>query len=118
MFMASILAASDFNYVWIIAGIGAAIGFISGGTGCGKVEDRVKRLSRQVSDLEQKLDSLLKHQGIELPAPVSDLSPEVQRMAQDPHQKIAAIKLYREEHPGAGLAEAKKRIEEFFNTGR
>ena len=39
-------------------------------------------------------------------------------MAKDPHQKIAAIKLYREERPGTGLAEAKERIERFYNTGR
>jgi hypothetical protein len=60
--------------------------------------------------LEDKLDALLKHHGIELP---SRLSPEVQRLAKDPSQKIAAIKLHREQNPGLGLAEAKKEIEDF-----
>jgi hypothetical protein len=61
--------------------------------------------------LERKLDALLKHQGIELP---SGLSPEVRLMAEDPSQKIAAIKLYREENPGVGLREAKDKIEEIY----
>ena len=61
----------------------------------------------------------MKHQGIEMPSfPPCALSPEVQLMAKDPSQKIAAIKLYREEHPGTGLREAKERIEEFSKTGR
>ena len=60
--------------------------------------------------LDRKLDALLKHQGIDLP---SRLSPEVQRLAGDPRQKIAAIKLHREQNPGLGLAEAKAEIEDF-----
>jgi ribosomal protein L7/L12 len=77
------------------------------------------RLERQVQELQQKLDALLKHQGIEMPAPPpSDLSPEVQLLARDPDQKIAAIKLYRKEKRGVGLAGAKERIEEFYRSGR
>jgi len=60
--------------------------------------------------LERKLDALLKHHGVE---PPSRLSPEVQRMARDPRQKIAAIKLHRDQNPGLGLAEAKAEIEDF-----
>jgi hypothetical protein len=48
----------------------------------------------------------------------TDLSSEVQRLAQDPKQLIAAIKLYRREHPSAGLAEARERIEQFRLQGR
>ncbi len=62
--------------------------------------------------LERKLDALLKHHGVELPM---RLSPEVQLMTKDPKQKIAAIKLYREENPGVGLVEAKEKIEEIYN---
>jgi ribosomal protein L7/L12 len=54
-----------------------------------------------------------------MPAPPpSGLSPEVELLAQDPSQKIAAIRLYREENPGVGLAEAKTKIEEFYKSGR
>ncbi len=65
--------------------------------------------------LERKLDALLKHHGIEFPA---GLSPEVQRLARDPAQKIAAIKLHREDHPGLGLAEAKADIEDFIEGAK
>jgi hypothetical protein len=61
--------------------------------------------------LERKLDALLKHQGVSLP---SRLSPEVQCLAKDPNQKIAAIKLHREQNPGLGLAEAKAELEDFI----
>jgi len=60
--------------------------------------------------LEVKLDAILKHHGIESP---TALSPEVQALARNPAQKIAAIKRHREQHPGLGLAEAKKDIEDF-----
>jgi len=39
-------------------------------------------------------------------------------MAGDPSQKIAAIKLFREENPGTGLREAKEAIEEFVKYRR
>jgi ribosomal protein L7/L12 len=67
--------------------------------------------ARQRVDLrrvERKLDALLQHEGIELP---SRLSPEVKRMASDPTQKIAAIRLHRQQNPGLGLAEAKEDVE-------
>ena len=63
-----------------------------------------------VRRLERKVDALLQHHGIAAPSP---LSPEVQRMAKDPAQKLAAIKLHREQNPGLGLAEAKAEVEEF-----
>jgi ribosomal protein L7/L12 len=61
--------------------------------------------------LDIKLDALLKAQGIEWHSP--SLSPEVQALALD-QGKIAAIKLYRDEHPGTGLAEAKAEVEAFI----
>ena len=82
------------------------------------MEAKVNRLTFQVADLQNRLDALLKHQGVVMPTSISDLSAELQMMAKDPHQKIAAIKLYREERPGTGLAEAKERIERFYTTGR
>jgi UDP:flavonoid glycosyltransferase YjiC (YdhE family) len=68
-------------------------------------------------ELQRKLDALLKHQGIEIPPPpASVLSPEVERLANDPKTKIAAIKLYRQENPGTGLREAKELIEAFHES--
>jgi len=61
--------------------------------------------------LERKLDALLKHQGVSLP---SRLSPDVQSLAKDPKQKIAAIKLHREQNPGLSLADAKAEVEDFI----
>ncbi len=71
---------------------------------------------RQRVDLrrvEQKLDALLRHNQLELP---TTLSAEVRRLASDPQQKIAAIKLHREE-TGVSLAEAKAAVEEFMGKG-
>ncbi|MGH7970678.1 MAG: hypothetical protein ACREIC_18280 [Limisphaerales bacterium] len=63
------------------------------------------------------MDALLKYHGVELPPlPPSGLSPEVERLASDPSGKIQAIKLYREQNPGVGLAEAKAKIEAFFKS--
>ena len=72
------------------------------------------RLESQVQDLQRKVDALLKfHRISPPPPPPSGLSPEVEAMARFPEQKIAAIKRYRDENPGVGLAEAKTKIEEF-----
>jgi ribosomal protein L7/L12 len=77
----------------------------------------VQLLALQVRDLQKKLDALLKHQGVEMPPPpASGLSPELERLASLPDTKIAAIKLYRQENPRAGLREAKEKIEAFYKT--
>lgn len=79
--------------------------------------NRLAQIERQLGSLHKKLDTLTAHMGIEQP-PVSPsgLSPEVQALAVNPAQKIAAIKLYRDQNPGVGLAEAKQKIEEFYNS--
>jgi ribosomal protein L7/L12 len=71
------------------------------------------RKSADSRRIERKLDALLKHQGIS--APQAGLSEEVQRLARDPAQKIAALKLHREQ-TGLGLAEAKEDIEDFIKS--
>lgn len=77
------------------------------------------RFERRLNSLEQKLDALLKHEGIQPPPPPpSGLSQEVQQLARDPSKKIEAINLYRQQNPGVGLAEAKAKIEEFAEGGR
>ena len=65
--------------------------------------------------MERKLDALLQHQGI---VPPSQLSPEVQRLAEDRSRKIAAIKLHREQNPELSLADAKAEIEDFMESKR
>jgi ribosomal protein L7/L12 len=69
--------------------------------------------------LEAKMDLILEHLAltyVEKPSQ-SGLSPAVQELALHPAQKIAAIKLYREE-TGAGLKEAKDAVEAFIATIR
>jgi ribosomal protein L7/L12 len=115
--MTPLLAVLEFTDYAIIAGI--VFIFAGGAAYTTRQNVNLMRLERQMRELQEKLDALLKHQGIEMPKPTpSDLSPELQFMAKDPQLKIAAIKRYREENPGTGLAEAKKRIEAFYQTGK
>ena len=103
----------DFLFFPLLVAILTVLVAQSGRKGC-----QVGCLERRLRAMEQKLDALLKHEGIEPPPPpASGLSPEVERLAQDPKAKIAAIRLYRQENPGVGLAEAKAKIEE-FSEGR
>jgi hypothetical protein len=99
--MTPLLAILEFNDYAIIAGI---VAIFAGGASFA-ARQRISLLR-----LEAKLDALLKHLRVELP---SGLSLEVQQLAKDPGQKIAAIKLHREQHPDLSLAEAKKEIEDF-----
>ena len=111
----ALLEPIDFVF---IAGIVAVLA--GGGAYASRQKIDLQRLERQLGTLEVKLDALLKHQGVELPSPPplppSGLSPEVERMALDPAMKIAAIKLYREQNPGSGLAEAKDKVEAFYKS--
>lgn len=77
---------------------------------CGTITS-VGRQRIELRRLERKLDALLAHHGVNLS---SGLSQEVQRLANDPSRKIAAIKLHREQQPGLGLAEAKADVEAFM----
>ena len=73
----------------------------------------------QLARLERKVDLILQNLGITYveTAPPCPLSPEVQELARDPAQKIAAIKLHREQ-TGVGLKEAKDAVESFIESGR
>jgi hypothetical protein len=111
--MTTLLAILEFNDYAFIAVIVAV--FAGGAAFTKRREIDLRRVERQLKVLEQKLDALLKHEGIEPPPPPpSGFSPEVEQLARDPGKKIAAIKLYREQNPGVGLAEAKAKIEEFY----
>ena len=111
--MTTLLAILEFNDYAFIAVIVAV--FAAGAAFTKRREIDLRRVERRLKVLQQKLDALLKHEGIEPPPPPpSGLSPEVERLASDPTTKIAAIKLYREQNPGVGLAEAKAKIEDFY----
>ncbi len=101
---ATILSFGDFAIIaWLVIVFGGAAAYTT-------------RQRVDLRRLERKLDALLKHQGISAPLEAS-MSEEVQRLARDPAQKIAAIKLHRQQ-TGLGLAEAKADIEEFSRTQR
>ena len=110
--MFAVLEFGDFS---IIAVIAAA--FSCGAMLVSRKQVDLAFVERRLRILEQKLDALLKHEGVAPPPPPpSGLSPEVERLAGDPKGKIAAIRLYREQNPGVGLAEAKEKIEAFQKT--
>jgi ribosomal L7/L12-like protein len=70
--------------------------------------------SAQLRRLEGKLNLILKHLGLEYKdaAILVEPSAEVKALADDPSQKIQAIKLYREQ-TGLGLKESKEAIEAY-----
>ena len=110
--MTPLLAVLEFTDYVVIAAIAAVVVGVSALARGPDVN--LQRLERSVRQIQKKLDALLKHQGVELPGPPkSGMSAELEQMARDPSQKIAAIRLYREENPGVGLREAKERIEAF-----
>lgn len=69
----------------------------------------------QLRRLEAKLDRILDHLGIEYcdPASSAALSPEVRRLADEPRNRLAAIKLHRRQS-GAGLREAKQAVDAYL----
>jgi hypothetical protein len=64
------------------------------------------RQQSRISQLEHQLHILFKKQKGENP-----LSPEVELLAKDPKQKVAAIQLHRDQNPGMSIADAKWDIE-------
>ena len=95
----AILEATDYAFI-----AGVVIIFAGGASFAARQRLDLRRL-------EHKLDLLLKHQGVVVPS-------EFEMLAKDPNQKIAAIRLYRVEHPGVGLAEAKAKVEEFYKRNQ
>ncbi len=71
--------------------------------------------SARLRRVEAKLDMILRHLELEYtdPATSEGLSPEVKTLADDPTQKIAAIKLHREQ-TGLGLKEAKDAVDAYM----
>ena len=92
--------------------IGAIVASFAGGAVALRPNDQA-RFKR----LEAKLDLLLKHFEIEPPSLGSalGLSDEVRKLAEEDGQKIAAIKLHREQ-TGLGLKEAKDAVEAYIDS--
>ncbi len=76
------------------------------------ISSTVQQLLARVATIERKLDLLLRQLGVD---PVPPMSDRVKLLAQNPTQKIAAIKAYREE-TGTGLKEAKDAVEAYMAT--
>jgi hypothetical protein len=68
----------------------------------------------RIKRLEDKLDLVLKHLGLDF---VSATRTGWQEIASDSNRKIEAIKAYREE-TGAGLADAKRAVEDYMEGRR
>ena len=65
---------------------------------------------KRLEQVEQRLDLILTHLGIEdVPLPRTSW----QVLADDPGQKIAAVKEYREQH-AVGLAKAMNAVEDYI----
>ncbi len=60
--------------------------------------------ARRLQDVERKLNLIIAHLGIDPAAPITPSS-HVVSLAADPHQRIAAIRAYRQQ-TGAGLKDA------------
>ncbi|MEC3915129.1 hypothetical protein [Nocardia sp. CDC160] len=67
------------------------------------------RLERKLQRLERKIDLIIAHLGIDDPASVTDFT-EIDDLLRR-GKKIQAIKLYRDQDPTAGLAEARDAVE-------
>jgi ribosomal protein L7/L12 len=108
------LAVFDAQFLVVFLVAAAVLAVVAAAQSAAGLKPRVTALESQVAELRRRLDELSRGLGIESPdRAASDLSAEVRRLASTPAGKIAAIKLYREEHPGVGLAEAKARIDAF-----
>lgn len=75
---------------------------------CARINERRYAATRQLQELEQKMDLILNHAGIQLPPPAA--SPVVLSWLQA-GMKIQAIKAYREE-TGVSLRDAKEAVED------
>jgi hypothetical protein len=71
------------------------------------------RSTAELRRIEEKLDRLLQHAGLESAPVRADVPPDVEKLARHPDTRIEAIKLLREQRPGLGLAEAKAIVDRY-----
>ena len=78
------------------------------------IERQSGKIRRDVARVERKLNLVLQQMNINFDES-SGLSDRVKELARDPHRKIEAIKIYRDE-TGAGLLEAKEAVEAYIES--
>jgi ribosomal protein L7/L12 len=100
----AVLELGDFAFIFVIVAV------LTSGTAVARASIGPANRDR-LARVEEKLDLLLTHAGLDYtPAPKATW----QAVADEgPARKIAAIKAYRDE-TGAGLAEAKRAVEEYM----
>ncbi len=105
----AVLELTDFAIIAVIVAV------LAGGTAAAARASFGPANRDRLARVEQKLDLLLTHAGLDYtPAPKTAW----QALADEgPARKIAAIKAYREE-TGAGLADAKRAVEEYIEGRR
>ena len=96
---------------WWFVGLGVVVVF-----GILNAERQAASIRRDVARLDRKMNLILQQMNISFDEYVG-ISDRVKELARDPSRKIEAIKVYREE-TGAGLADAKKAVEEFIDSLR
>jgi ribosomal protein L7/L12 len=102
-----LFAVLEFTDFAIIAAI---VAVLAGGTAAARATFGPSNRDR-LARVEQKLDLLLTHAGLDYTPPPNATW---QALADEgPARKIAAIKAYREQS-GAGLADAKRAVEEYI----
>jgi ribosomal protein L7/L12 len=101
-----LFAVLEITDIAIIAGI---VALLSGGAAA-TVSRFLPADRARLIRIEQKLDVILTHLGLKYESPASE---GWQELANDPRQKIAAIKAYREQH-GVGLKDAKDAVETYI----
>jgi hypothetical protein len=104
-----LVAALGFFDFWVI---GLLIFFVGAGVVASVL--RGSAVPERLQRVERKLDLIMTHLGIDyVPPPI----PTWQELAVDPAQRIAAIKLYRQQHK-VGLVEAKNAVDDYLETHR
>jgi ribosomal protein L7/L12 len=78
------------------------------------IERQSGKIRRDVARVERKLNRILEQMNITFDES-SGLSDRVKELARDPHRKIEAIKVYREE-TGTSLLAAKEAVEAYIES--
>jgi hypothetical protein len=101
----------DFFWIWCIVSLAGSLYFGGRAAYARFQPSDAARLRR----LEAKMDLILKHLGLEYKDPLTPggLSEEVKALANNPAQKIEAIRIHRQQ-TGLGLREAKDAVEEYM----
>jgi hypothetical protein len=109
--MFAVLEFWDLFWIWFIVTLAVSV-YVGGQAAYSRFKPSdAARLRR----LEAKLDLILRHLGLEYQEPTTPggLSNEVKALADDPAQKIQAIKLHREQ-TGKSLKDAKDAVEAYM----